>query len=118
MLSIGKIIQDLIRKTFLLQGRPKKWQPLALSTIERRKREGLWPGLILIEKGDLLQSFQIRASASDVSVFSTSPYAAIHHFGGLTGKGLKTAIPSRPFMNIQSEDIETIENLILERLWD
>lgn len=54
---------------------------------------------LLKKSGALLQSIG-RAPivmGTSVSVGSDRPYAAIHQFGGKTGRGHKVTIPARPF---------------------
>ena len=48
---IGEIGLTSIQRNFEVGGRPKKWKPLAPSTIKQRRRQGKWPGQILVRRG-------------------------------------------------------------------
>lgn len=50
------IISNSAIENFRSQGRPRRWLPLAESTIEGRLRKKTWPGNILEEYGTLKQS--------------------------------------------------------------
>ena len=56
---------------------------------------------ILLDRGQLRASITVQeATATSVTVGSRSIYAAIHQFGGKTGRGHKTAIKARPFIGM------------------
>ena len=55
--------------------------------------------------GLLVKSFRVEVSGNTVTIASDRPYAKIHQFGGMTGKGHKTKIPARPFMPISKEGV-------------
>ena len=55
--------------------------------------------------GLLVKSFCVEVSGNTVTIASDRPYAKIHQFGGMTGKGHKTKIPARPFMPISKEGV-------------
>lgn len=52
----------------------------------------------------------------NIEIGSNKPYAAIHNFGGVTGRNHKTTLPARPFLVLQDEDIEEIQYIISEYL--
>ena len=52
--------------------------------------------------------FTYNATASGVTFGSNKAYAAIHHYGGQTGKNKAVTILSRPFLVVQDEDLEEI----------
>lgn len=113
MKNIGEIVIASIGKTFESEGRPKKWKPLARSTIRQRERLGHWPGKILQRHG-FLKQMAYRAESKRVLVFPRSEaqrYGAIHHFGGMAGRGHKAKIPARPFMLVQNEDWAEIKRI-------
>lgn len=109
---IGEIIQTSILKNFEQGGRPEAWQDLAERTKKQRAKQGKWPGQILVMsgvRGGLMGSISYDAMPDKVVWVANKPYAAIQHFGGMAGKGLKTKIPPRPYMMIQDEDWEEIK---------
>ena len=153
MEEIGNIILDSVEENFEEGGRysspgswrggSKKWEPLSPSTIKQRRKEGSWPGQILVRNSaGLAASISVNAGREYVEVGTNKPYAAIHQFGGVIperiikpqrAKALKipvekgyifrkktkipeVRIPARPFLVIQDEDIEEIREAILEYL--
>ena len=104
---IGEIGLTSIQRNFEKGGRPRKWKELKLSTITQRKRQGNWPGQILVRRGiggGLLGSINYQVKAKKIIWSARKIYAAIHHFGGMAGHGRKTKIPARPYMLFQRED--------------
>lgn len=93
MSEIGEIILSSVEKNFKSGGRyltpgsylggPRKWDPLASSTIRQRKRRGKWPGQILVmTAGGLAASISKSVRNDSVAVGTNKQYAAIHQFGG------------------------------------
>lgn len=95
-----------IERNFQASGRPKKWKPLAESTLERRK--GRSPK-ILIDSSHLKNSMSDRLTSDGVEVGTNVIYAKRQHFGypGGSGRG-HSKTPARPFMLLQEEDIRDI----------
>jgi len=119
---IGEIGLTSIQRNFEEGGRPKKWKPLALSTIKQRRRQGKWPGQILVRLGiggGLLGSITYRTYPSKVVWSARKIYAAIQHFGGKAGRGHKVTIPARAYMLFQREDRtefeETLRDYVMGR---
>lgn len=116
MAIIGETVLASIHENFDAGGRPEKWEPLAPSTIAERVRKGKWPGRILVRtgvSGGLLGSISYKAFPDKVVVSANKKYAAIHHFGGKAGKGHSADIPARPFMMVQDEDMEEMQEALL-----
>lgn len=65
-------------------------------------------GLTLVDKGHLRDSYGYKALAGGVLLYGghggAKKYAAIHHFGGMTGRKLKTKIIPRPVLGINADD--------------
>lgn len=90
---------------------PQRWQPLSPVTILRRrkgkKRKG--SSKILQDTGHLKRSFMFGVdhvfdvSPLHVTVGSKVPYAGIHQFGGMAGRGKKVHIPARPMVRKPEE---------------
>ena len=77
-------------------------------------------GKTLIDKHHLYDSYVYQlASGGSVEVGSASVYAAIHHFGGKTGRGHKSAIAARPVLGVGTRQELQLGHLLagfLERL--
>lgn len=115
--SVRTVIIPSIRSNFAAEGRPP-WEPLALATVEdRAKLQSLGKiktgasGPILNRTGRLLKvatQFNIwsytRESATITGLDSRVKYATYHQTG--TRK-----MPARPFVIIQDEDEEAIEQI-------
>lgn len=81
-----------------------KWKPLALSTIRQREKKGQWPGKKLQRStAGLAASVQPFHSAARAGLTVSKPYAAIHQFGGMAGRGRKVEIPARPYLPIKRD---------------
>jgi len=89
-----------VRENFVRGGRPT-WEPL--------KAGG--PSF-LFQSGSLLQSI-LPSSGSDFAEVGTSGirYAAIHQFGGQTGRNHAARIPARPYAVFQDEDIVSLREM-------
>jgi phage virion morphogenesis protein len=61
-------------------------------------------GTTLYDEGHLLDSLSARGQAGRAEVGFARVYAAIHNFGGKAGRGHKTTLPARPFLDIGAED--------------
>ena len=119
MKNVGEMALTSIRKNFEAGGRPQKWPGLKLSTIKQREAQGHWPGKILIRhgvSGGLLGSISYKTQSDRVILSANKVYAAIHHFGGMAGRGRKVTIPPRPYMLVQREDWEEVKRLAGEYL--
>lgn len=86
----------------------------------RKKGDVRERGKTLIDKHHLYDSYVYQlASGGAVEVGSASVYAAIHHFGGKTGRGHKSAITARPVLGVGTRQELQLGHLLagfLERL--
>lgn len=73
-------------------------------------------GKTLIEHHHLYDSYVYQLTAEGVEVGSGSPYAAIHHFGGLTGRGHRTRIIPRPVLGIGPEQEQQIGDILINAI--
>lgn len=64
---------------------------------ERARDEG---GKTLIDDNILASSWTHDFSASGFTVGSPEVYAAIHHYGGETGRNYATVLPARPLLGL------------------
>jgi len=103
---IEKLIDDAFRQSRGPDGTP--WQPLAQSTIDRRRRGSSKP---LVDTGVLRNSVAVVAGANDITISTNVPYAGPQQFGATKSGALKrksgtrpagtpwtTKIPARPFL--------------------
>lgn len=134
----GEILKRSIQRNFDEGGRPVRWQPLALSTLQtlgkyRMKHGGArWAGLTREERGSaalsnkkiLIDTGRLRRSIRAVVVNDTTleigthdvPYAAIHQKGGMAGRGKRVRIPARPYLVIQEEDAFAMQTVTLQAM--
>ena len=82
------------------------WKPS-----ERAKREG---GKTLVDRAHLRDSntYQVFLDGSGVEAGSDMVYAAIHQFGGKTGRNHATTLVARPFLGINADDEDEIEGIV------
>ena len=110
MKIIGQTIRTSVVENFQQGGRPDAWQPLSDATLLTKKS-----GKVLVEQGaagGLMGSIHPESGDNWVMVGTDKVYGAIHQFGGPTGRGHKTMIPARPFLEIQDDDwLEIVEQL-------
>lgn len=104
MQTIGEIVKISVRKNFDQGGRPNKWQPS-----QRATREG---GVTLVDKRNLRNSINAKATSKQVAIGTNIKYGAIHQLGGQAGRGKKVNIPARPFLAVQTEDWTEIKKVI------
>ncbi len=108
MKNIAGIFSYSTEENFKEEGRPK-WKDLAEITKKKREKKGKWPGPILQVEGQLASS----VSTYYATIGSNLPYAAIHQLGGQAGKNKKVTIPARPYLHLDSSDIEEIIDTII-----
>lgn len=141
--SCGEVLLASIDKNFEAEGRysspgdirggSSRWKPLAASTRLQRiggsraftKKGGLrknaqrkLEGMKILQRsqGGLASSFTKQVSGNTLTVGSNKTYAAIHHYGGLAGRGRRVTIPARPFLVVQDEDIEDMLDITEKHL--
>jgi phage virion morphogenesis protein len=116
MRVISGILADAVEENLEQEGRPTHWAALKPATIAARERKGYWPGRILQQRGELAASIQPGHGRRQAWAGTNKVYAAIHHFGGMTGRGHKTRIPARPYMVLGDDDKGEILNAISRHL--
>ena len=88
MKLIGEVAHDSILKNFREGGRPK-WAELSKVTKAMRKKEGKWPGQILMRSGaagGLSGSIHPQVRGNQVILTARKKYAALQHFGAKKGQ--------------------------------
>lgn len=103
-----------IERNFEAGGRPREWKPLDPETIRQRVEQGYGTGPILVRTGRLKRSasairrWNVSRGVAETTEFPPSVfYAPFHQFG-------TRYMPARPFMMIQEEDAEEIEEIFFE----
>lgn len=96
-------IQDNFDGQKLADGSP---MPQSAAAIKRR-------GKTLIDKHRLYDSYVYQLEGAGLAVGSNLAYAAIHHFGGETGRGHKTKIAARPVMGLGERQQQQIGDYLI-----
>lgn len=99
-------IQDNLHLQKLADGSP---MPQSKAAIKRA-------GKTLIDSHNLYDSYVYQLAQGGVEVGSAKVYAAIHHFGGKTGRGGKTNILARPVMGIGERQERRIGDFLIAEL--
>ena len=85
---MGELAGIMVRSTernFADGGRPGRWADLHPGTKEGRRKQGTWPGQILVRSaGGLAASIQADWDNDQAVAGTNKAYAAIHQFGGTT----------------------------------
>jgi phage virion morphogenesis protein len=118
MRGIAAELLSQTEENFEKEGRPE-WTGLSDTTIERRAKNGNWPGQMLqVSAAGLAASVTSLATDSSALVGSNKPYAAMMHFGGKKADfpHLWGDIPGRPFLPMDAEGLiqPEAEEAILE----
>lgn len=119
--AIKTVLIPSIRENFMSSGRPDRWEPLADATIEKRQRTGTG-NTILMETGRLMEGatqfarWDVGTNEAHISNWNQdiAMKAAVHQGGAVaTGRTRTADIPARPFLLIQAEDSDKIEEIFL-----
>lgn len=100
---IGQYMTTETQENFLKEQEPsgKKWEKSKAAT----KRGGR----TLTDQGHLFKSITHKAEkysvtfGANITSFGSVVYAAIHQFGGRTGKNYKTVIKARPYVGLTEQ---------------
>jgi phage gpG-like protein len=115
--SIQQVLAPSFRKNFDAQGRPVKWAPLAEFTVEKRgSSEPILDRSGLLKR--TIQQLNIWSLDSEKAAITDLPqkiwYGKLHQAGS-KGTGKATfSFPERPFVLIQGEDYDAIEEVFLK----
>lgn len=119
MRNIAGILADSAEENFEKEGKrggSNKWQELAKSTIKKRTKKGHYPGRILQVEGNLASSITTQYDSTSAIIGSNLKYARIHQLGGNAGRGKKTKIPARPYLNLTPTDQKQIVDEVIKYL--
>ena len=119
MAGISNMMLEVVERNFSTQSNPEtglQWIPLTAHTMQKRAKQGYWPGKILQVSGSLASSISPNYG-NDYAIISTNKiYAAIHHFGGNTGRGHAANIPARPYLALSKQDERDINDTVSDYL--
>jgi len=101
-------MMEEVEENFEAEGRPDKWKELSPVTIMLRAAKNRWPGKIMQMEGHLADSISSHTTRAGAQVGTNLKYAAIHHFGGRAGRGLKVTIPARPVLLLTDGGVKRI----------
>jgi phage virion morphogenesis protein len=99
-------VQDNLSRQQLVNGAA---MPQSKAAIERS-------GKTLIDKGHLRDSYVYQLTGEGVEIGSAKIYAAIHHFGGATGRGHKTILPARPVLGLTADGEAEIGSIMIDEI--
>ena len=98
--------EGAIKRNFAAGGRPTGWVAKADGSPAR-----------LVKSNRLRGGIKGEASGDEIRIGTSGiPYAAIHHFGGMTGRKHAARMPARPYMVIIPEEKERGMKKILESM--
>lgn len=116
----GVYLIGSIQRNFNAQGRPKKWQKLAASTLKQRRRGKGSGGVKILSNTGLLKASVDKKMTSDGIAIGTNKVQArrLHHGYppggagpiGKRGRG-HSRTPARPFVMFQNEDFDALEKI-------
>jgi phage virion morphogenesis protein len=119
MRAIATALQSQTEDNFAAESGPLGKWPALKNPGERRKG-----GKILQDTGRLAASVTPFWSAAEAGIGSNAVYAAIHQLGGKAGRGLKAAIPPRPYLpafpdgrlqvGMEERVLDVIQDFLLE----
>jgi len=89
------------------------WPALSDSYADWKK--GVSSGGLLQLEGNLLGTIWKDATGDEVVVGSSLEYAALHQFGGDTGRG---KVKARPYLGLGPEDEDEVEQVVNDWLMD
>lgn len=103
---VGEVHDNLLRQS-LFDGSA---MPQSQAAIDRS-------GKTLKEKGNLLDSYVFQLTPGGVEVGSSRAYAAIHHFGGETGRsGARFNMPARPILGLNDDIEDEIGDILIDEI--
>ena len=115
MAGIANMMLEAVERNFATETDPStglRWTPLSTNTIKSRTKRGHWPGKILQVSGNLAASISANYGDDYAIVGTNKVYAAIHHFGGSTGRRHAANIPARPYLGLSKQAEQDIINTV------
>lgn len=108
-------VQDNIDGQRLFDGSPMPQSKAAINRYSKANRQR--GGKTLIEHHHLYDSYVYQLTDTGVEVGSAMVYAAIHHFGGETGRrGSRFMMPARPVLGIAARQERELGDFFIAEL--
>lgn len=113
MQAIGAVLENSTRQRFADKKDPHgvSWANLMPNTIKRKTNKHGQNAGILVESGNLFASLTYVADKYEVSVGTPEIYGVYHQFGTAN-------MPARPFLGINADDKQTVQEMINDYLED
>lgn len=73
-------------------------------------------GKTLLHRGHLRDRYTYAVTDKGVELTGGIEYAAIHHFGGMAGRGRKVRIAARPVLGVSPDNLKTIGSLLVQAI--
>ena len=128
MTAVANAVEAGIAKNFIEQGRwagsgevnilsggSARWTDLADSTKKQYEKKG-WKQEPTLSRtgGGLAASIEVTpTSGLSIKISANKTYAAIHQFGGQTGRNLSVTMPARPFIILNQDTLEDVREEII-----
>jgi phage virion morphogenesis protein len=109
---VGNYLTNDAKARFRRQEGPwdKAWKPSKRAANTKK-------ALTLVRTGRLRNSLTYKAGPDEVAVGTNVVYAAIHQFGGETGrKGARFKMPARPYLGVDEDNRQYIGALVRAHL--
>jgi phage virion morphogenesis protein len=127
---VASYLMDITERQFEAQGRRGggAWKKLSTRWLNYKIRKGFDPRILHMEhrlrrsvtkRGSRYQI--LTAGGTTLHFGSSLIYAAIHQYGGVSGRGHHSRIPARPYIRVTEKDSEVIGTMIqnhLMRAWE
>ncbi|WP_409037911.1 phage virion morphogenesis protein [Mannheimia haemolytica] len=111
--TLNRIAAKTANKTDLMRNIAGKMESAVLTNFDEGGRPK-WLGIKhrqgtpLVDTENLMGSITADYNNDSAIVGTNEPYAAIHQFGGMAGRGRKVKIEARPFLQLTSQDKQDI----------
>jgi len=115
MEAIAELARSSIVRNFQVGGRYSEPGSLKGGTKKWKEKADGTPS-ILTQSTQLRDSIHPQSDRDSATIAASAEYAAIHNFGGQTGRGRKVKMPARPFMVIQESDVENAKDILVRHL--
>ncbi|KIX32042.1 Mu-like prophage FluMu G protein 2 [Mannheimia haemolytica] len=111
--TLNRIVSKTANKTDLMRNIAGTMESAVLTNFDEGGRPK-WLGIKhrqgtpLVDTENLMGSITSDYDNDSAIVGTNEPYAAIHQFGGMAGRGRKVKIEARPFLQLTSQDRQDI----------
>lgn len=113
--AVGDILIESVQRNFEEKRSPdgKPWKPVSAAYAAWKTRhKGREASDILVLNRILMGSIHRQAASDRVVIGTNVPYAAVHQFGGRTGRKRSATMPARPFLGVRQSDWAEIKEVV------